>query len=352
MEGQRITGKGISSSLLFGSGILLLVMVMLLGISLGAVGINLSGTMQALGRGPAGGSAGDPMVHTIVWKLRLPRVLLAALTGSCLGAAGAAFQGLFRNSLADPYVIGASSGAALGASLAIISGVSFGFAGLSAVPAAAFGGSILAVALVYSVSGAAVTGKPAINLLLAGTALSSMISAFVSFLVVTNDDKLHSVYFWLLGGFSGRSWSDLTGVLPFMVLGTGVLLFSVRALDVLAFGEESARSMGLHVGRTRLFITGAASLCVAAAVAAGGTIGFVGLVSPHLARLVFGSEHRVVMPGSLLMGALVLVAADLVARTAAAPLEIPVGIFTAFLGGPFFLYLLKKRGGALGKGMS
>jgi len=347
-----VAGRSLFVPLLFGGGGVLLLFAMLLGISLGAVGIDLSETLNALLLGPRTGTLGDPMVHTIVWKLRFPRVLLAALTGASLGVAGAAFQGLFRNSLADPYVIGASSGAALGASLAIISGASFGFAGLTAVPAAAFGGSLLSVALVYSVSGAAVTGKSAINLLLAGTALSSMISAFVSFLVVTNDDKLHSVFFWLLGGFSGRSWSNLAGVLPFMVVGTMVLLLSVRALDVLAFGEESARSMGLHVGSARLLITGAASLCVAAAVAAGGTIGFVGLVSPHIARLIFGAEHRKVLPGSLLMGALVLVAADLVARTVAAPLEIPVGIFTAFLGGPFFLYLLRKRGGALGQGLS
>jgi iron complex transport system permease protein len=347
---KQKTDTSLLIKLLYSAGILLFLLSLVLGVSLGAVSLSLKDTIRAILAGPNYSGTADLTVHTIVWSLRLPRVILAALTGASLGIAGAAFQGLFRNSLADPYIIGASSGAALGASLAIISGLTLGFAGLPAVPAAAFVGSILAVAVVYTISGAATSGSPAITLLLAGTALSSMISAVVSFLVVVNDKRLHSVYFWLLGGFSGRTWGDLYGVLPYMIAGAVVLILSSRALDVLAFGEESARTMGLQVPKARLVITAASSLCVAAAVAAGGTIGFIGLVSPHIARLVFGAEHRRVIPGSLLVGAVLLVMADLVARTIAAPIEVPVGIFTAFLGGPFFLYLLRTRGGSLGRG--
>ncbi len=334
------------------AGVVFLVAVVL-GTAMGAVRLPVVDTIRSVLAGPDA-ITGDPtidMTSVIVWKLRLPRVVLAALTGASLGIAGAAFQGLFRNALADPFVIGASSGAALGASVAIIFGATVGFLGLSPVPAAAFAGSLVAVAVVYTIAGAATSGGPAVTLLLAGAALSSMLAAVVSFLVVINDTRLHSVYFWLLGGFSGRTWRDLWSVAPYMAAGAAIVALSARALDVLAFGEESARSMGLEVGRARLLVTAGASLCVAAAVAAGGTIGFIGLVAPHVARLVFGAEHRHVIPAAAMIGASLLVLADLVARTIAAPIEVPVGVFTAFLGAPFFLYLLRTRGGALAGGV-
>lgn len=347
------TGKAISAAKfrIFGIiCILVLLAAFTAGLMFGSVHIPLVQTVRTLFSGQAAENLlqADRAAYTIIWSLRFPRVLLAALTGASLGIAGAAFQGMFRNSLADPYIIGSSSGAALGAALAIIFGISMGFLGLQSVPAFAFVGSILAVALVYTISGAASSGRPAITLLLAGTALSSMLSAVVSFLVVINDDKLHSIYFWLLGSFSGRTWDDIQGVLPFMLIGAGVLFFSANAIDVMAFGEESAQSLGLNVGRFRFIITGAASLCVASSVAAGGTIGFIGLIAPHIARLIFGAEHRRVIPGAALIGAFLLIFADLAARTVASPLEVPVGIFTAFLGAPFFLYLLRVRSGVFG----
>ena len=343
--------------------LLMLIAALTAGLTFGSVRIPLFQTLKVLSGGPefqvenevsepdSGNTmlVADRAAHTIIWSLRLPRVLLAALTGAALGVAGAAFQGLFRNSLADPYIIGSSSGAALGAAVAIITGVSTGILGFPAIPAFAFIGSIITVVIVYGISGASSSGRSAITLLLAGTALSSMISAVVSFLVVMNDSSLHNIYFWLLGGFSGRTWADIYRVLPSIVLGSTVLLLSANAIDVMAFGEDSAQSLGLNIGRFRLVVTGAASLCVASSVAAGGIIGFIGLVAPHIARMLFGAEHIRVIPGSAVIGALLLVLADLAARTVAVPIELPVGIFTALLGAPFFLYLLRTRSGDLGR---
>jgi iron complex transport system permease protein len=284
---------------------------------------------------------------TIVWEMRFGRVLLASLIGAGLAVSGAALQGLFRNPLADPFVVGASHGAALGATLAIISGAQGGVAGFGPVPLAAFGGALLAVALVYGIAkmGGVV---PVTALLLAGAALSTFLGAIVSLLMLFNEQNLYTIFAWLLGGLSGRSWSHLWASLPYMVVGIGALWLLARPLDALAFGDETAQSLGLPLGRTRGAIVAAASLTTAAAVAAGGTIGFVGLIAPHTARLLVGADHARLIPTSALVGALLLLLADDVARTILAPLELPVGIVTALLGGPFFLYLLKTRQQDLG----
>jgi iron complex transport system permease protein len=249
-------------------------------------------------------------------------------------------QGLFRNPLADPFVIGASSGAALGATLAIVSG--FG-----PVSLAAFVGALLAVTAAYSI--AEIGGVvPATALLLAGAALNTFLSAIVSLVMLFNEQSAYAVLNWLLGGLSGRSWSQLSASLPYMAIGLSVLWLLARPLDALAFGGETAQSLGLPLGRARGVIVAAASLTTAAAVAAGGTIGFVGLIAPHAARLLVGAEHARLIPASALIGALLLLVADDVARTALAPLELPAGVLTAALGGPFFLYLLKTRQGDFG----
>ena len=283
---------------------------------------------------------------TIIRELRLPRIVLAATIGAGLAAAGAAFQGLFRNPLADPFVVGASSGASLGATLAIILGLNWRFAGFGPVPLAAFIGAILAVFTVYNIAEFG-GNAPAISLLLAGAALSTLLAALVSLLMLMSDETLHQVFSWTLGGLSGRSWPHLLSSAPYLLVGLGALLFMARPLDALASGDDIAQSLGLPLRQARGVIVAAASLTTAAAVAAGGVIGFVGLIAPHVARLLFGSQHHRVIPGSILIGAILLLLADDLARTILAPMELPVGIVTSILGGSFFLYLLKSRQASL-----
>lgn len=319
-----------------------LLAAMVLSIGVGAVALPPQTVLRALFQ-PAAADV-SPATLAIVWDLRLARVLLAALVGAGLAAAGAAFQGLFRNPLADPFVIGASGGAALGATVAIVAGLRWEgeqFA-ISMVPIAAFAGALLAVLLVYSIaesSGAA----PVVALLLAGAALSTLLSAIVSLLMLLNDRALHEIFAWLLGGLSGRSWPHLWVSGPLLLLGSGALWFLARPLDALSCGEETAQSLGLPLVHARTAIVAAASLTTAAAVAASGIVGFVGLIAPHIARMLFGANHARLIPASALTGALLFVLADSLARTIVAPIELPVGIITALLGGPFFLYLLKTR---------
>jgi len=316
----------------------LLVLASIVSVAVGAVVLPLPRVLRALLQPRAVGVQATDA--TIVWDIRLGRVLLAALIGAGLAVSGTALQGLFRNPLADPFVIGASSGAALGATLAIVSG--FG-----PVSLAAFVGALLAVTAAYSI--AEIGGVvPATALLLAGAALNTFLSAIVSLVMLFNEQSAYAVLNWLLGGLSGRSWSQLSASLPYMAIGLSVLWLLARPLDALAFGDETAQSLGLPLGRARGVIVAAASLTTAAAVAAGGTIGFVGLIAPHAARLLVGAEHARLIPASALIGALLLLVADDVARTALAPLELPAGVLTAALGGPFFLYLLKTRQGDFG----
>jgi iron complex transport system permease protein len=283
-----------------------------------------------------------PADAAIVWDLRLARVLLAALVGAGLAGAGAAFQGLFRNPLADPFVIGASGGAALGATLAIVLNPADGRPAVP-IPLAAFSGALLAVVLVYLIA-AANRSDSVTSLLLAGAALSTMLSAGVTLLMLLHDRQLAEIFAWLLGSFSGRSWPHLALSAPTLLGGLGVLWLMARPLDALSTGEETARSLGLPLGTARGVIVAAASVTTAAAVAASGIVGFVGLIAPHLARLLCGSGHARLIPASALIGALLLLLADSAARSIVAPLELPVGILTALLGGPFFLWLLQRRG--------
>ncbi len=276
---------------------------------------------------------------TILWDFRVARVLLVALTGAALAVAGAAFQGLFRNPLADPYIVGASSGAALGATLAVI----LNFRSLSS---AAFLGALGSVLLVYAIAEA--SGYDSIvALLLAGAALSAMLSAGVSLLMILNEEALKEIFVWLMGGFSGRSWSHLWRALGGALAGAALIWSLARPLDALSAGEASAEALGLHLRRARLALVAGASLATAAAVSAGGVIGFIGLIAPHLARRLVGAVHARLIPASMLLGAWLLLLADDLARTLLPPIELPVGIFTAFLGGPFFLFLLRQGRGKL-----
>ncbi|MBN1219372.1 MAG: iron ABC transporter permease [Anaerolineae bacterium] len=319
----------------------LLILVIFLSLGLGAVTIPPSQVWAVLSsQSPA--NEVSPATSTIVRDFRLARILLAALVGAALAGAGAAFQGLFRNPLADPFVIGASGGAALGATLAIAFGWTITWLGFAPVPLAAFAGAMLAVTLAYTIS--EVSGQTnVLALLLAGIALSSAFSAGVSLLMVLNDHDFVNIFFWLMGGFSGRSWDDLWVALPYIVVGLLGLALLARPLDVLAFGEETAQGLGVSVRQVRLLIVLCATLVTAAAVASSGIIGFVGLIAPHIARILWGPVHGLLLPTSILLGALLLVLADTAARTVMAPIELPVGILTALLGAPFFLYLLHAR---------
>jgi iron complex transport system permease protein len=280
--------------------------------------------------------------RTILLDLRLPRILLAVCVGAGLAGAGTAYRGLFLNPLADPFVIGASSGAALGATIAIL----LGGAGGGTVPLAAFLGSLAAVGLVYLLGGSGAGDGGAsspLSLLLAGAAVSTIVGSLVSLLMILHDQSLGVIFNWLLGGFSTATWRELGYGVPMIGVGLALLWLLSRPLDALALGDDTASSLGLPVAGFRFAIVLAATIATAAAVATSGIIGFVGLVAPHAARRLAGGRNSRLLPASCLLGALLLLLADDAARGLASPQEIPVSIVTALVGGPFFLFLLRQR---------
>jgi iron complex transport system permease protein len=290
---------------------------------------------------------GEDTAALILFEIRLPRLILAVAVGASLAVSGAAFQGIFRNSLADPYVIGASSGAALGAALAITAG--FSLPGpLSPASLCAFAGALGAVCLAFVIARSVGNPPPAAALLLAGSALGAFFSALLSLVLVLKDRDLYRVYYWLLGSLNGTSWAELPAVLPVMFLGCALVFLGCRPLDLLLQGEEVAESLGIDVPKTRGFIALGASLAAAAAVSAAGIIGFVGLIAPHAVRMITGPVHRRLLPASALMGALLLVLADIGARSLGA-VEFPIGSITSLGGAPFFIYLLARHGRRLGR---
>jgi len=274
----------------------------------------------------------------IVWDLRLPRVILAALVGATLAAAGGAYQGVFRNPLADPYLLGVAAGAGLGATLGI---VSVGAAS-AVVPAAAFAGAVTAVALTYALGGVAGGGRAGTTLILAGVAVAAFFTAVQTFVLQRHTDTVREVYSWILGRLGTVGWREVGLVAPYALVSVAVLLLHRRLLDVLAVGEEEAETLGVSASRVRLLVVAAATLGTAGAVATSGLIGFVGIVVPHTVRLLAGSSYRVILPISVLGGAAFLVLADLGARTILSPAEVPIGVITAFVGGPFFAVLLRS----------
>jgi iron complex transport system permease protein len=277
----------------------------------------------------------------IMTAIRLPRTALVLLTGAALGSSGAAYQGLFRNPLADPYLIGVASGAGLGAVLAMSIKWPYSYWGLMVIPAAAFLGALLTVFLVYTLARVGKT-VPTTNLILAGVALGSFASALVTFLMLRSTGELHRAIAWLSGGASQAGWEPVLAMLPFLAIGLGVLLLSGHALNLLQFGDDQAQQMGLPVTRVRTLILLAASLATAAAVSFTGIIGFIGLIVPHVMRLWFGADYRRLLPLSLIGGAGALLVADVLSRVVMAPQELPVGIVTALVGVPFFLWVLRR----------
>ena len=279
--------------------------------------------------------------RNIIWEVRLPRVLLAGLVGATLALTGATYQGVFRNPLADPYLIGVATGAALGATIVVVSDTNLAWHGLSLLPLAAFAGAMTSVFVVYAVARVGNT-VPTTTLILAGVALSSLSTAATSFLMLRDTTNSVIVFSVVLGSFNTATWAKLAWVLPYALPAALVILAHGRVLNVLSLDEEQARQLGIDVERTKLLLLGVASLAAAAAVSVSGTIGFVGLIVPHAIRLLWGPDNRQLLPMSILLGAAFLIGADLVARTLDEPSEIPVGIITAFCGVPFFLFLLRR----------
>lgn len=307
----------------------------LLSIMVGSVSISFKELHQAL-RGGVGSTAG-----TILFSLRLPRTILIAMTGAALAGSGTAYQGLFRNPLADPYLIGVAAGAGLGAVAAMSLHWSYTALGLLTVPLAAFISGLLTAAVVYALARVGRT-LPASNLILAGVAVSSFATALTSFLLLRASGELRRALAWLLGGAALSGWQPVLALLPYWTVGLAILLTFGHALNVLQFGDEQAQQLGLPVTRVRRWIIVAASLTTAAAVAFAGIIGFVGLIVPHILRFLIGPDYRRLLPLSLIGGAGLLLVADVLARILLAPQELPVGIVTALAGAPFFLWILRR----------
>ncbi|MBI5052591.1 MAG: iron ABC transporter permease [Chloroflexi bacterium] len=277
----------------------------------------------------------------ILFDIRLPRTLLIVLTGAALGGSGASYQGLLRNPLADPYLIGIASGAGLGAVIAMSIEFPTTLLGLFTVPIAAFVGALITVAFVYNIARVG-KGAQVTTLILAGVAVGSFATAITTFLMLRSQEQLRRAIGWLLGGFALGGWLPVIALLPYIIIGLTVLILFARPLNVLQFGDDQAGQMGLNVERVKMIVIVAASLTTAAAVAFSGIIGFVGLVTPHVIRLVWGPDYRKLIPLSIIGGAAMLLLTDIVARTAIAPQELPLGVVTALIGAPFFLYLLRR----------
>jgi len=288
----------------------------------------------------------SPQNAAIILQIRLPRILAGVLVGAALAAAGVLYQGVFKNPMADSYVLGVSAGAAVGASLSILSGVGFVFLGLRLVQVAAFVGAVSAMFIVYNISRVG-SRVPVATLLLCGIAVNFFLFAVVGLLEVVAGDELHSIVFWLVGGFSNVLWRDIWAILPFILIGIVASYFYARDLNLLAMGEETAHHLGVNVEKSKQILLVLASLTTAAAVSICGLVGFVGLMIPHLTRLIIGPDHRILLPTSTVIGAIFLVICDDLARVVATPfastLELPVGIITMLFGAPFFIILFKKK---------
>ncbi len=325
-----------------GGAAALLAAACLVGVAVGPVDVSVEGIVRAFVTRVPFVHLRSPLSSTeeaIVFDLRLPRVVLAALVGGMLSLSGAAFQGAFRNPLVDPYLLGAAAGAGLGATMT----VAYAPAGAvdALLPVAAFVGAAGAVLVAYAL-GRSVGGRSAVSLLLAGVVVASFLTAVQTFVQQQHVDTVQELYSWLLGRLATAGWHDVLIVLPYAVVSAAVLLLHRRLLDVLSVGDEEASALGLDVRRIRLVVVVGATLGTAAAVAVSGLIAFVGIIVPHTIRLLAGGSYRVLLPLSLLCGAAFLVLADVVARTILAPAELPIGVVTAFFGAPFFAVVLRR----------
>jgi iron complex transport system permease protein len=335
----RLRREGELSWRWLGAGALALLTALLLGLAIGPAGVPLDALLgDLLARLGLGGAADrlSSLQSAVLWELRAPRVVLGAIVGATLATAGGAYQAVFRNPLADPYLLGAAAGAGLGATVAIV------YAGAVPLPLAAFAGATVAVAGAYLLGRSVGDGRGTVTLILAGVAMAAFLTALQTLLLQQNTDNVRSIYSWLMGRLSTSGWGDVRMAAPYAALSVAVILAHRRLLDVLRVGDEEAAGLGVRVDRLRLLTVGAATLGTAAAVSVSGLIGFVGIVVPHAVRLLAGSSYRVVLPLSALFGAAFLVLADVIARTALSPAELPIGVVTACVGAPFFVVVLRS----------
>jgi iron complex transport system permease protein len=322
-----------------------------LGLSLGPVSIHPGRTLlEVLDHLPlvdvdSGLSAREA---TIVWELRFPRVVLALLVGAMLAVSGASYQGVFRNPLADPYLLGAAAGAGLGVTIVVVGGYERTGSMLDPLPLAAFAGALGAVVLAYALGAAGGRVRTPATLVLAGVAVMSFLNAIQTYLQQRDADTVREVFTWILGRLTTAGWDEVAVLAPYFVVTSALLLAHRRVLDVLAVGEHEAATLGVPVTRVRLLIVVGASLATAAAVSVSGLIAFVGIIVPHTVRLVAGSSYRVILPLSLAFGGAFLAVADLIARTVISPAEVPIGVITAFFGAPFFVIVLRTARGSVG----
>lgn len=323
-------------------GVAAVIAVAALGATVGAAGLDPVSVVKAVLDALPGVSVDSGLTDietSILFEIRLPRVVMGAIVGAVLAVAGASYQGVFRNALADPFLLGVAAGAGLGATVVIAVGGEPGFIALFS-----FLGGMGAVAVTYAL-GRSVGGRSATSLILAGVAVAAFATAVQTFVLQQNVDTLREVYSWILGRLVTVGWGEVVELLPYAVVATLVLVLSRRLLDVLSIGDEEAGALGINVPRVRAVIVIAATLATAAAVSVSGLIGFVGIIVPHTIRLLFGWSYRVIVPLSILFGAAFLMLADVAARTLVAPAELPIGVVTAFFGAPFFLVVLRTMRG-------
>ncbi|WP_339063823.1 iron ABC transporter permease [Tepidibacillus marianensis] len=327
-----------------GGLILLLLFSILASVSIGSVPVSISSTFKILIHHfpfVEISHSWKPSDELIIMNLRLPRVFLAILIGAMLSVSGVAFQGVLRNPLADPYILGVSSGAALGAAIKIVFIPNLTLFGRFTLPIFAFLGSILALLLVMLLSSQQ-RQQGSNSFILAGVIVQSFMGAVLSFLITVSDNKMQSIVFWMMGSLANHDWQDVWVLSPYFIFGTLFLLFQYRDLNLLVLGDNAAIHLGMNVEKKKIWILGLASLLAAAAISVVGIIGFIGLIIPHLIRIVFGSNHKILLPISILVGGIFLLLTDTLARTLIPSREIPIGVLTAFLGAPFFAYLFYK----------
>jgi iron complex transport system permease protein len=326
-------------------GTVVLVASALLGILFGPVGLSPVGILRELvDRLPfANVSSGfSEQEAAILWQLRMPRVVLGGLVGAMLAISGAAYQGVFRNPLADPYLLGVAAGAGLGATLAAAY-LPFGTGWpINPLPMAAFAGALIGVAATYVLGRSGGRARSTATLILAGVAVASFMTAAQTFVQQRNTETIREVYVWILGALGTAGWREVVLILPYVIVSGAALWVHRRLLDVMSVGDEEASSLGVRAARVRLIVVVAATLGTAAAVAVSGLIGFVGIIVPHTVRMLMGSSYRMVLPLSVVFGGAFLILTDLLARTVISPAEVPVGVITAFVGAPFFLIVLRS----------
>ncbi|SEM09827.1 iron complex transport system permease protein [Mesobacillus persicus] len=323
-----------------------LLMAMLLGISIGTVSVPILDIIGIIGAEIFRYSLNesiDPMHSNIVMNIRLPRVILAGLVGASLAIAGAAFQGLLRNPLADPYTLGVSSGASVGAVITLFFGVSIPLAGMFTLPILSITFAFLTIMMVLFFARRIDRGMKVETIILTGIIFSSFLGAFISLMIALTGDELRQIIGWLMGSVSMRGWDYINIIFPFFLIGSFILLMNAKEINAMSFGEERAQHIGVNVQRRKMLVLIAGSILTGAAVAVSGTIGFVGLVIPHLTRLLWGPDHRHLLPLSIFTGSGFLILADLVARTIISPTELPIGVITSMIGAPVFAVILMNR---------